>query len=106
VVPDVDRSYGAGSDLSFYYQIYGASADPDSGRPELDLLYRLERRENDSWRAFGTPVHLEMERDSSQAFTLSLAGWPGGSYRLTVEVADRRNGQRTSRSAEFTVRTP
>jgi GWxTD domain-containing protein len=105
VVPDVDQEFRAGSELSFYYQIYGASADP-AGRPELDLLYRFERREADGWRPFGVPVRLESEHESSQAFTTSLAGWPSGPYRLSVEVADRRSGQRSSRTSEFTLRAP
>jgi hypothetical protein len=103
VLPNVGHVYRTGSNLAFYYQVYGAATDPATGKPALDLLYRFERKEEAGARLVSTPVRLESQDESSQAFSFPLSGWPAGAYRLTVEVTDRATGRRTARSVEFTV---
>jgi GWxTD domain-containing protein len=103
VLPNVAHVYRAGSDLAFYYQVYGAAVDPATGKPALDLLYRFERKEEAGARLVSTPVRLESQNESSQGFSFPLSGWPAGAYRLTVEVTDRASGRRAARSVEFTV---
>ncbi len=103
VIPNLDRVYTRGSELAFYYQIYGAAADPQTGRPDLDLEYRIERLEAGQAQALGAPVRLEAQRESSHAFSLPLVGWPEGSYRLSVQVTDRLAGTSAARQAEFRV---
>lgn len=104
VVPDIDRTYRAGDELGFYYQVYGASTEAATGRTSLDLLYRFERLEAGASLPLGSPVSLQEQHESSQAFTLPLRNWPAGSYRLTVKVIDRVTGRSTERQADFSVR--
>lgn len=104
LVPDVDRVYRSGSELGFYYQVYGARSDAPGGAPELDLLYRFEILGDGGWQSVGSPIELESQRESSQAYSLALRGWPAGTYRLSVRVTDRGSGQSAERQTDFAVR--
>jgi GWxTD domain-containing protein len=105
VVPDIDAKFPTGSELSFYYQVYGARADEQDGRPRLDLEYRIERLGGQDGGAepMGARLLLEGQRDPSQAFSFPLTQWPAGAYRLTIRVTDRIASVTAERQAEFRI---
>jgi GWxTD domain-containing protein len=103
VVPDVDHVFRVGSELAFYFQIYGTRAGEASEPPSLDHEYRIERLVAEGAQPMGKPVHLEAQRELSRAFAFPLAGWPAGRYRLRVRVVDRENGRTAERQVDFSV---
>ncbi|MEE9217443.1 MAG: GWxTD domain-containing protein [Acidobacteriota bacterium] len=104
VVPQIEPVYGSGSEFGFYYQIYGARIDPATGKPDLDLVYRFERLQEDGTALeVSEPVRLEHQQELSQAFSFPLENWPPGSYRLSVEVTDRISGVHARRQEAYRV---
>jgi hypothetical protein len=109
IVPRLGDVLPAGEDLSFYYQVLGASTDPIGGWPDLDLEYRLFRvPAGDGGPAadqpFGRAIHLTGEQSLLQGFSLATAGWPPGSYRLQVTVTDNLSGATATGATGFRLR--
>ena len=109
VVPRLDDRFGQGEELAFFYQVLNGSTDPIEELPDLDLEYRFENEvqgqdRSVSWQPFGRPIHLTHEESLVQGFSLPLAGWAPGSYRLEVIVFDNLTGGSALRQMPFTVR--
>lgn len=109
IVPRLGDLLAAGEELSFYYQVLGASTDPIGGRPDLDLEYRLFRvppgeSGPSADQPFGRPIHLTGEQALLQGFSLATAGWPPGAYRLQVSVTDNLSGATADGATGFRLR--
>jgi hypothetical protein len=109
VVPRYDSQFRAGEELAFYYQVLGASTDPIEGLPDFDLEYRFlidggPAGGQDRALPFGHPIHLTREQNHVQGFSLPLAGWSPGAYRLEVTVTDNLTGGTARAGVPFQVR--
>jgi GWxTD domain-containing protein len=109
VVPRADSLFDTGEDLSFYYQVLGATTDPIMGRPDFDLEYRLFARGagpngSPGFRPFGRPIHLSGQQALLQGFALPIADWAAGEYRLQVTVTDNISGTSAHGETTFRVR--
>jgi GWxTD domain-containing protein len=109
VVPRLDNRFGTREEMAFYYQVLNGSTDPIEELPDLDLEYRFQNEvlgpdRSASWQPFGRPIHLTHEESLVQGFSLPLAGWAPGSYRLEVTVFDNLTGGTAERRIPFTVR--
>ena len=109
VVPRADNVFRQGEELAFYYQVLGSSTDPIEGLPDLDLEYTflVDGGPADSsipLRPFGHPIHLTHDQNQVQGFSLPLADWPPGAYRLEVVVTDNLTGGSARAQIPFRVR--
>jgi hypothetical protein len=109
VVPRLDDRFDQREELAFYYQVLNGSTDPIEELPDLDVEYRFENEvqgpdRSVTWQPFGRPIHLTHEESLVQGFSLPLAGWSPGPYRLEVSVFDNLTGATARRKLTFTVR--
>jgi GWxTD domain-containing protein len=108
VVPRADALFSPDEDLSFYYQVSGAMNDPIGGVPELEVEYIIliegQSAAGLTTQPLGHPIHLTREPSLLQAFSLPLAGWQAGRYRLQVHVTDNLNGSVAASEIAFQVR--
>jgi hypothetical protein len=109
VVPRPDALFSPGENLSFYYQISGATNDPIGGIPDLEIEYVILVEGQGSsglpaTQPFGHPIHLTREPSLLQSFSLPLDGWNAGRYRLQVHVKDNLNEAVAAAEIGFQVR--
>jgi GWxTD domain-containing protein len=108
VVPRAEPIFSPDEDLSFYYQVSGAMNDPIGGVPDLEVEYVLliegQSAAGVTTQPLGHPIHLTREPSLLQAFSLPLAGWQAGRYRLQVHVTDNLNGGVAGSEIAFQVR--
>jgi len=105
LVPWVKPVLGPKDDLAFFYDVYHARRDPGTNKPQLDVSYVIAKKEAAGWKPRG---HLDEPGKGEErlGYTIpsdSLAAWPAGDYRLTVQVKDKIAGTSTSSSVEFSV---
>jgi len=108
VVPRAEPIFSPDEDLSFYYQVSGATNDPIGGVPDLEVEYVIliegQSAAGITTQPLGHPIHLTREPALLQAFSLPLAGWQAGRYRLQVHVTDNLNGSVAGSEIAFQVR--
>jgi hypothetical protein len=105
VIPKPGIGYAKDQDFAFYFQVYNARHDAQTGRPLLDVRYQfLAKQDDGSFQVLGEPLELTGQDQAAQGTSFPLAAWPVGSYRLTVRVTDRLSGQSAERNADFLVR--
>ena len=105
VVPKSGNAFAKDQAFAFYYQVYHARTDSETGHPLLDVKYLFEKTDEDrKFRPFGNPLVMPEQHQAANGFSFPLADWPIGHYRLTVQVTDRLDGGTTERSIEFLVR--
>jgi hypothetical protein len=108
VVPRPDALFSPDEEMAFYYQVSGAMNDPIGGVPDLEVEYviLLETKgaAGVTTQPLGHPIHLTREPSLLQAFSLPLAGWAAGRYRLQVHVTDNLNGNVAGSEIAFQVR--
>ena len=105
LVPWVKPSLGPKDDLAFFYDVYHAKRDPGTNKPTLDVSYAISKKEAAGWKPRG---HLDEngKQEERLGYTIpsdSLAAWPAGDYRLTVQVKDKIANTSTSSSVEFSL---
>jgi hypothetical protein len=106
VVPKVDRMFPAGASMNVYYQVYGASLDQSSLRPNVEVSYEISRKgqgpvlqvadEDESLYTF-SPQRLVFIRE------LDTRTLPAGSYTLKVRAHDRITNQTVSSEEVFEI---
>jgi hypothetical protein len=106
IVPRPDDVIAAGEELAFYYQVLGAALDPIEGLPDMDVEYRVLTDPGDAEgpRPFGKPIQMTHEQGFFQGFSLPIAGWRPGSYRVRVTITDNLTGATASGEAAFRIR--
>jgi hypothetical protein len=105
VIPKPGTGYAKDQDLAFFYQVYNARLDSETGKPLLDIRYQfLSRSPEGEFSAMGKPLQMVGQTQASQGTSFPLAEWPIGTYRLVVHVTDRLSGQTAERTVEFLVR--
>ncbi|HET9481884.1 MAG TPA: GWxTD domain-containing protein [Candidatus Polarisedimenticolia bacterium] len=103
LVPRLGQTFAPGQNLGFYYQVYGAAADPASGDPRLDVDYGFFTVSAGETQDIGHVAFADQKRES-HGYMLSLKDWPPGPYLLRVSVTDRVAQATASRELVFEVR--
>jgi GWxTD domain-containing protein len=103
VLPRVSQTLSVADELSFYYQVYGATRDPASGKPRLDVDYGFFTTSGDTERDLGHVTFSGQELEA-HGYSLSLKDWPRGAYLLRVTVTDTLAGASATRDMVFEVR--
>ncbi|HET6372091.1 MAG TPA: GWxTD domain-containing protein [Candidatus Polarisedimenticolia bacterium] len=104
VVPRPDNVYKEGEELSFYFQVYGAKPDAVTNAPRLDLSYAFEKSVAGQWKMVGgKPLLTPGQSGLVQAFSLPLARWPSGDYRVAIKVTDTVAAKSASAEIPFTI---
>ncbi len=108
VVPRTDVTYRHGEELTFYYQIYGAQKDETTGKPKVDLTYAFEKKHGGRWIMLGRePLRFAGQDALVQAYGLTIQpSFPGGDYRVRIEVTDTLSGRKKSVELPFIVDAP
>jgi hypothetical protein len=105
LVPWVKPVLGPKDDLAFFYDIYNAKPDPATSHPALDVVYVIEKKTAGAWKALGKIPESD-KHEETLGYTIpaeSIAKWPAGDYRLTVQVKDKVANLDTSSAVEFAV---
>ena len=118
VVPSMDAVFHQGTNLAWYYQIYNATPDPATGKPNLTLEYdfllkQLDKAKNE-WRFLSVTKPQIVPNRSSQveAFSFQLvkpvegkpgSGWVAGEYQLSMKVTDEVGKNTVTQVIPFTV---
>lgn len=105
VIPKPGIGYAKDQDFAFYFQVYNAHKDEQTGRPLLEFRYQfLVKNDEGDYHPVGQPLELVDQTSAAQGTSFPLADWPIGSYRLEVRAEDRLSGQTVARSVDFLVR--
>lgn len=102
LIPEPDSVFRAGESILLAYEVYGASSGGGT-KPDLDVEYTFFIETETGVRQAGKPVTRGHQASESFGYALSLAGWPGGAFRVRVRVTDTRNGATAEREASFRV---
>ena len=103
ILPRLTQTYRTGEELALYYQVYGATNDPASGSPSLDVdygFYTVAAEENVDLGH----VSFSGQTNAAHGYAVSLKDWPIGPYLLRVSVTDRIAEATTSRDLVFEIR--
>jgi GWxTD domain-containing protein len=102
VIPRLGHDYFPSGEVAFYYQIYGAGRDPESGKPALDVTYSFLALEGEETVELGAVGFVNQEAES-HGYALPLEGWPSGNYLIRINIADRVSKTETSREVAFRI---
>jgi len=101
LAPEPDPVFRPAESVTFAYQVYNAGHR--RAPIDLDVTYRFSRKEDGGFLEIGRPIALEHLSQPSIGYTLPLAGWPPGTYRLTIGVRDGLGQSETKGEATFRV---
>ena len=104
VLPKPGVAYAKEQEFAFYFQVYSAKADAQTGKPLLDVRYEFLRSEENEYQPVGSPLDLPGQTQAAQGFAFSLESWEIGQYRLRVRVTDRLTGANAQREVDFLIR--
>jgi hypothetical protein len=104
VIPKPGIAFASGQEFAFYFQVYHARLDAQTGAPHQDVRYEFLSHDGEGYRPFGSPLELPGQTQASQGFAFPLEGWKIGQYRLRVTVTDRLSGAAARREVDFLVR--
>ena len=104
VLPKPGVAFAKEQEFAFYFQVYHAKPDAQTGRPLLDIRYEFFRHDGEEYQMLGTPLDLPGKVQASQGFAFPLENWEIGQYRLRVTATDRLTGATTRREVDFLVR--
>lgn len=101
--------------LTVFFQIYNAKLD-EKQTPDVTVEYSFERDDQGDATPFNRirpqqfnaqtlPPHFDVTagHQLSAGWSVPLASFPPGGYRLAITVTDNRSGQMLSRDVHFTV---
>ena len=103
VLPRLSQTYGNADDLAFYYQVYGAQADPQTGRPSLDVDYGFYTLSAEEETDLGH-VTFAAQSNESHGYSVALREWPAGPYMMRVSITDRIAATTATRDLVFEIR--
>ncbi len=103
VLPRLGQAFTQDDTLAFYYQVYNASADPATGKPDLDVDYGFYTLTPESSLDLGH-VGFDDQQNEVHGYSLALKDWPAGPYMLRVTVTDKVAQASTTRDVVFQVR--
>jgi len=97
----VISTFAPGQTLYLAYQIYNA---PGIGQqPGLDVEYRFFLVQKEKELLVGAPVLHHSVHNETLGYSLPLAGWPAGEYRIQVMVSDPVTESSSFREASFHI---
>ena len=102
VIPRTTQVYAKASDLTLFYQVYGAQQGAD-GLPHLDLTYQFYIEDGGSWLPVGSSITVRDANDLAQAWRVPLREWPSGRYRIEASVFDALSGLTVVRGTLFEI---
>jgi GWxTD domain-containing protein len=108
VYPNAANQFVKGQPLGFYFEIYNASVDAQSGDPALKVTLRLVRDGKEietPFRDLERRLHSYGDRYFMGAL-MSTEPLEPGNYKLTMTVSDKISTGRASKTASFTVLPP
>jgi VWFA-related protein len=96
------RAFPATGILYCQVQVYGATKDPDSGAPRVEVSYVLRRASGDEVRR-GSPSLIAVAGDAPvvRLLGLPLEGMAGGDYELVLRVEDKTTQRSVERVEPF-----
>ena len=89
--------------LRLYLQVYDALVDPATSKRRVDLVFRFYRVVDNTSKRQGKPYSVRNAGGASMGLALPIGDWPTGSYRVAVELSDRRSVGRTSTEGSFSI---
>ncbi|HEU5180785.1 MAG TPA: hypothetical protein VFW45_08330, partial [Candidatus Polarisedimenticolia bacterium] len=110
VIPKMEPVYKAGSELAYYFQVYHAATDPQSGEARLDLSYRflvaekVQKSGELTFTPLGRPLTFTDQPGLVHGYSFPLTGWPAGDFKLQVTATDRVTGRQADSEVRFSVR--
>jgi len=103
VVPRPGGHFRRGEPLRLYLQVYAAAPDPRSRKPRVDVKFRFFRKIRGAFRPHRKPLVIAGAEGASMGLALPVGDWPGGEYRVAVELHDRVSGARAETSGSFSL---
>lgn len=106
IIPQLDGRFYVGDILYLYFHLYNVPVDQSSGRPLLELSYRLERENREVFR-LETSASDQLVRQHEDRLVvirpLPLENFPPGAYRLRVEARDLVTGTTVPLEVSFSL---
>jgi len=103
VIPRPGGHFRRGEPLRLYLQVYAAAPDPRSHKPRVDVRFRFLRQARGAFRTHRKPLVVAGAEGASMGLALPVGDWPGGAYRVVVELHDRVSGAHARTSGSFTL---
>ncbi|HMC83096.1 MAG TPA: GWxTD domain-containing protein [Candidatus Polarisedimenticolia bacterium] len=110
VVPCLEPVLKQGADMAWYFQIYNASPDPVTGRPNLTIQYDFLLQQKGEYRQVTAPQVFRNRESQVEAFSFPLVkptekqkGWVAGNYKLVIKVTDEVSKASVSQELLFSV---
>lgn len=103
VVPKPFGTFKRSELLKLYLQVYDAVVDPETFRRRVDVVFRFYRVAEKSSKRQGKPYSVKNAGGASMGLALPIGDWPTGSYRVAVELRDRRSAGRASTEGSFSI---
>jgi hypothetical protein len=103
VVPKAGGVFLRSELLQLYLQVYDAAIDPVTSQRKVDVVFRFYRLVSGGSKRHGKPCSVRGAAGASLGLALPIGDWPTGSYRVVVELHDRRSAARTSTEGSFSI---
>jgi VWFA-related protein len=98
------RSFPVGSTLFCGFDVYGASADPATGRPWVSAGYELRGPDGRAYRRRDpSAISPGPSGEVSRLMGLPLEAYPPGEYELVLSVRDEVSGREREERAPFRI---
>jgi VWFA-related protein len=102
----LDRSYRPADALYCQYRVFGAAADPSTGRPRVTGSYVILRGGRTVQEGPASPIEPASASQVMRLIGFGLAGFEAGDYTLVLRVTDGVSGDTRERTEPFTVVAP
>jgi len=103
VLPRPGAVFRTGEMLRLYLQVYGASVDPKTSMPRVDVSFHFASDAKTRPRSVRQPFKVTGAAGASMGLALPIGDWPAGSYRVDVDLHDRVSGARASVAGAFRI---
>jgi hypothetical protein len=98
------RSFPVGSTLFCGFDVYGASADPATGRPWVSAGYELRGPDGRAYRRRDpSAISPGPSGEVSRLMGLPLEGYPLGEYELVLTIRDEVSGREREDREPFRI---
>ncbi|HJQ97250.1 MAG TPA: GWxTD domain-containing protein [Candidatus Polarisedimenticolaceae bacterium] len=103
VLPRPGGVFRNGELLRLYLQVYGASIDPRTSMPRVDVTFHFRSDAKARPRSMRRPFKITGAAGASMGLALPVGDWPEGSYHVDVDLHDRVSGARASAVGAFRI---